>query len=185
MPMTFVAPRSRRSVDAGEAASLVSASKRPAPCAPAARGFSMIEMVIVLGIAGILIAIAMPLVDRYVEKSRVVTAVIEIGEMSKAIRTYEKANGALPASLAAVDAKYAGKVDPWGYAYQYFNLRTATGNGQARKDKRLAPLNSDFDLYSIGRDGDTAASLGNSKARDDVVRARDGGFVGLAEEFDP
>jgi general secretion pathway protein G len=46
-------------------------------------------------------------------------------------------------------------------------------------------LNSDFDLYSVGRDGLTAASLLNSKSRDDVVRARDGSFVGTAQEFDP
>ena len=176
--MTFVAPSCCRSVDARNRASLRWLVDRQG-------GFSLVEMIIVLGIAGILIAIALPLLDRYIEKSRVTTAVIEIGEMSKAIRTFEKANGALPASLGAADAKYAGKIDPWGYPYEYYNLRAMAGNGQARKDKKLAPLNSDFDLYSIGRDGQTAASLGNNKARDDVVRARDGGFIGIAEEFDP
>ena len=49
----------------------------------------------------------------------------------------------------------------------------------------LAPLNSDFDLYTVGPDGITHASLGNSASRDDIVRARDGGFIGTAEEFDP
>ena len=89
----------------------------------------------------------------------------------------------LPDTLA--DVSLDTKVDPWNRPYQYFNLRTAKGNGQARKDKKLAPLNSDFDLYSVGPDGLTAAQLNNSKSRDDVVRARDGGFLGTAEEFDP
>ena len=29
------------------------------------------------------------------------------------------------------------------------------------------------------------ASLANAVSRDDIVRARDGGFIGTAEEFDP
>lgn len=157
-------------------------------------GFSLVEMIIVLAIGGIVLAIAIPLAERYIEKSRVTTAVIEVGEMSKVIKEYEKTTGALPAGFAALDAwleargrpqRYAGRLDPWGFPYEYWNLRASNGNGQARKDKKLAPLNSDFDLYSIGKDGLTSSSLGNSRARDDVVRARDGGFIGLAEEFDP
>jgi len=61
----------------------------------------------------------------------------------------------------------------------------AHGNGQARQDKILRPLNSDFDLYSIGPDGLTLPSLAKPESRDDIVRARDGAFVGPASEFDP
>ena len=38
-------------------------------------------------------------------------------------------------------------------------------------------------MLSFGRQ--TAASLGSSNSRDDVIRARDGAFIGTAEEFDP
>ena len=147
------------------------------------RGFTLVEILIVLAIAGIIAAIAFPAVDRYIERSRVAECVVTIGTMSESIKKFERANGALPASLAA--AGYGGKLDPWSRPYEYHNLLTGAGNGQARKDKKLAPLNSDFDLYSVGRDGETAASLGNAKSRDDIVRARDGRFIGLAEEFDP
>ena len=186
--MTFVAPAVRLSVDAPRprcvaSSRLESETSRAGRGATRQRAFTLVELLLVLAIGGIIIAIAMPLFERYIEKSRVITAVVEIGEMSKAIRTYEKANGALPASLTI--AGYPNKLDPWGYAYQYIDLRSLNGNGTARKDKKLAPLNSDFDLYSVGKDGETAASLGNSKSRDDIVRARDGGFIGLAEEFDP
>ena len=148
-----------------------------------ARGFSLLEIAIVLSIAGILIAIAVPGMESYILRNRVAQAVVEINDMSTKIRQYEVAKAALPNTLA--DAGFGGKVDPWGRPYEYFNLRTAAGNGQARKDKKLAPLNSDYDLYSVGPDGITQSSLGNSASRDDVVRARDGGFVGTAEEFDP
>lgn len=148
-----------------------------------ARGFSLVEMIIVLAIGGILITILVPGVRSYMDRSRVAQAVVEIGDMSTKIRQKSKSTGALPDSLDA--AGFAGKADPWGFPYQYLNLANSQGNGTARKDKKLAPLNSDFDLYSVGRDGQTHGSLANPVSRDDIVRARDGGFIGLASDFDP
>ena len=151
-------------------------------------GFTVVEMVLVMAIIGIAFAIAVPAVQTYTLRTRINQAKVELGEMQKAIRDYDKAKGVLPESLADLkiaDVALSDRRDPWGSAYQYFNLRTSHGNGQARKDKKLAPLNSDFDLYSMGPDGLTQASLSNAVSRDDVVRARDGGFIGTAEEFDP
>jgi general secretion pathway protein G len=147
------------------------------------RGFSLVEIVIVIAIGGIVLAIAVPGVQSYIDRSRQSQAIVEIGNMSTTIRQQLKRTGTLPDSLD--QAGFAGKTDPWGFPYQYFNLITAKGNGQARKDKKLAPLNTDFDLYSVGGDGQTAASLVNKVSRDDIVRARDGGFIGLASDFDP
>jgi len=148
-----------------------------------ARGFSLVETAIVIAIGAILLAIVVPGVQAYLERGRVAQAVLEIGDISTAIRKTVKSTGVVPDSLDA--AGFGGRVDPWGHPYEYFNLISSKGNGQARKDKKLAPLNSDFDLYSVGSDGQTAASLVNAKSRDDIVRARDGGFVGLASDFDP
>jgi general secretion pathway protein G len=146
-------------------------------------GFTVVEIIIVLMIAGLVLAVALPAYERYVERARVMETVFAIGEMSKGIRKHEVSKGALPDSL--MEAGYGTSNDPWGNAYQYFNLRNSKGNGQARKDKKLAPLNSDFDLYSIGPDGLTAFQLSHKSSRDDIVRARDGGYIGTAEEFDP
>ncbi len=148
-----------------------------------ARGFTLIEIIIVLAVVGVLLSIAVPAVESYIDRSRIAQSAVDIDGMQATIKKYRLANGALPNLLD--DAGLGGKLDPWGQPYEYYNLSTKTGNGQPRKDKKLAPLNSDYDLYSVGRDGQTQSSLVNSVSRDDIVRARDGGFIGLAEDFDP
>jgi len=60
------------------------------------------------------------------------------------------------------------------------------GNGSAgrpRKDRFLHPINSDYDLYSMGKDGESVEPLTAQKSHDDVIRGNDGSFVGLAVEF--
>lgn len=147
------------------------------------RGFSLVEILFVVGIVAFVAWLTVPALNRYLQRSRVHAAVQDVKLMAEDIKKYERTRGALPATLA--DVGYSGKTDPWGNDYRYVNLLTSTGNGEARKDKKLAPLNSDFDLYSVGADGATHAQLGNSASRDDIVRARDGRFIGLAAEFDP
>ena len=147
-----------------------------------ARGFTLVEIILILTIVGVLAAMTWPMLNRYVDRARVREATVQLGELSRAVREWDRTNGFLPATLAAAGLE---RTDPWGNSYRYFNLRTASGNGQARKDKKLAPLNSDFDLYSVGKDGVTQENLGHASSRDDIVRARDGAFIGPAEEFDP
>ena len=149
----------------------------------AGRGFTILEMAIVIAIAGVIIAITVPRMQGYIDRNRVATAIVEIGEMSAKIRQYEVSKAVLPDTLD--DVGYGGRVDPWSQPYEYVNLRTSPASVKARKDQNLKPLNSDYDLYSIGPDGLTAPSLTNAKSRDDVIRARDGQFIGTAAEFDP
>ena len=54
---------------------------------------------------------------------------------------------------------------------------------QPRKDRFLVPINSDYDLYSMGKDRESIAPLTAKKSHDDIVRANDGAFVGLASDF--
>lgn len=57
------------------------------------------------------------------------------------------------------------------------------GVGGLRKDGKLNPLNTDFDLYSNGRDGDSKGPLSAKASRDDIVRANNGAFIGLGEDY--
>lgn len=62
------------------------------------------------------------------------------------------------------------------------NSSTSAGIG-VRKDRFGAPLNTDFDLYSMGKNRESADLLSTPKSYDDIVRASDGMFVGLASDF--
>lgn len=75
-----------------------------------------------------------------------------------------------------------------GWSWFVSSAHAAPGGGggpppKPRKDRFLVPINSDYDLYSKGRDGESVAPLTAQKSHDDVVRANDGAFVGLAVNF--
>jgi general secretion pathway protein G len=66
----------------------------------------------------------------------------------------------------------------------YLYRRAAdTSKTQLRKDDELVPLNSDFDLYSLGPDGESALALPAAPSHDDVVRAGNGSYIGLAVNY--
>ena len=146
------------------------------------RGMTIVEIVIVLAIVGILASIGIPLYNNYRFNAMVSQARSDIVSMDYLIAQYQADNlGDLPDSLA--DIGKAGMLDPWGTPYQYLNLVTLKGNGKARKDKNLVPINSDYDLYSSGLDGNSVGPLTAKASRDDIVRANNGRFVGLASDY--
>jgi general secretion pathway protein G len=148
-----------------------------------ARGFTLIELMLGVAILGILIAIAVPAYQSYQDRVRMFKAVADIKSIEALVLTYKAEERSLPANLGQVGA--AGMRDPWGNPYQYMNLEDINGNGKARKNKNLVPINSDFDLWSNGKDGASQSPLTAQVSRDDIVRANDGRFVGLASEYDP
>ncbi len=78
----------------------------------------------------------------------------------------------------------AGKLDPWGNPYEYLNVfNDGHGPPHPRKDHFLHPLNSDYDLYSMGADGDTKVPLTARASRDDIIRASNGGYIGIAADY--
>ncbi len=144
-------------------------------------GFTLIELVITVAVLAILAAIAQGQYARFVERARIATAASDIATMElEIVRFQQLPNGPLPASLA--DIGRANFLDPWGRPYHYTNLRT-TNKGAARKDRRLNPLNSDYDLFSAGKNGVFKKQVSQKDSLDDVIRARDGGYIGLAEDF--
>ncbi len=96
------------------------------------------------------------------------------------VESYYQANDIYPNSLTDVNMNLV--LDPWGLAYEYLNLAGAP-LGQMRKDQALVPINSDYDLYSKGLDGASVAPLTAAASRDDIVRANNGSFIGIASDY--
>jgi general secretion pathway protein G len=145
-------------------------------------GFTLIEIIIAVAILGVLVAIAIPNFISYRYRAQVAAAISEIKLIEKAIAIHVADGNDLPDSLSDIGKDQI--IDPWGNPYRYLRLDGGTTpgiNGKRRKDKNANPVNSDYDLYSMGRDGQTTAQFTAKKARDDVVRANDGTYYGLAE----
>ena len=148
-------------------------------------GFTLVEILLVLAIAAVLISLAVPLYSEYIEKAKVVRAISEIVSISKSITAYNLENNRYPESLDEVG--WGALKDPWGAPYRYLNIATALsshGPGTSpRMDRWVHPINSDYDLYSIGKDGQSQPPLTAHMSKDDVIRANDGAYVGLASKF--
>jgi general secretion pathway protein G len=136
---------------------------------------------VVIAILGTLASIAIPAYSSYLDKANIARATTEIRVLEKEILAYQAANETLPNSLADIGRN--GMLDPWGRPYEYLNVTTATDKGKCRKDHFLNPLNSDFDLYSVGKDGKSASPLTSANSKDDILRANNGAFVGKAEDY--
>lgn len=154
----------------------------PRRFAPLARdGFTVTELLIIAAVIGVISAIAIPGYLTSVENARIARGVADIKVVEADIRIFNSLNDRWPSTLA--EARRTVTRDPWGHDYVYTDLTSIKGKGKARKDRFLNPLNSDFDLYSVGRDGASSTPLTAAKSRDDIVRANDGGFIGLAADF--
>ena len=143
-------------------------------------GYTLVELMLVVLLLGVLAAVVLPFYKGYKEKIRISQAVHDIAAISVAASNYWNDNHAYPSSLA--DIGLAGTLDPWGYPYVYYNI-DANGKGGARKDHALNPLNTDFDIYSVGADGKSKPQITQKQSLDDVIRASNGTFVGLASDF--
>jgi general secretion pathway protein G len=146
-----------------------------------AAGLTLIEVMFAILIVSVLGGIAHSEISAYREKIRRAQAVQDILALQVRIRQYEIDEYKPPASL--VEIGRAGMLDPWGRAYVYTDLGAPGGHGAARKDHSLNPINSDYDIYSMGPDGDTKPQLTHKLSLDDIVRAHDGAFIGVAADF--
>ncbi len=145
------------------------------------RGYSLVELMLVLALSGILASVTVPAYARHVERARIAESVGVISDMSLRVYLFRELSGHFPDTLA--EAVSILPLDPWGQPYRYLRIDGAPNSAsQRRADAFLKRLNTDFDLYSIGADGRTTRGLGGA-GKDDIVRAGNGAFVELGEDF--
>ena len=154
-------------------------------------GYSLMELLIALVIAGILAVIAIPMFggsgidcnDKdhrlgYTERARVANATGALGEINIRADMFDLNHGRPPASL--VEMGLEDKLDPWGNPYVFTSFEGMQGNGPKRKDHNMVPVNSYFDVYSMGPDGKTATPFTSIPGGDDIVVAGNGQYIGVA-----
>ena len=144
------------------------------------RGLTVIELLIILAIVATLATIVLLFYGDVSEQAKIARAIADIATISGEIDTFEMMNERLPTGLAEVGR--ATLRDPWGNPYEYLDY-SAGPAGNIRKDHALHPLNSSYDLYSKGKDGQSQPPLTAAQSRDDIVRANDGGYIGLASKY--
>ncbi len=150
------------------------------------RGFTLIEVVLVATITGSLAALAIPNVQRIMEDAKVVEAMSDIRIYAATARDHKLVNGKLPDSFDKFGYDDP-PLDPWGNEYEYLliegQFEVYPPGKKPRQDRFLRPVNRDFDIYSRGPDGETSDNLTDADSLDDIIRANDGGFVGIAEDY--
>lgn len=138
----------------------------------AQRGFTLIEIMVVVVIIGVLGAIVVPQFMNRPDQAKVTAAKIDIQAIATALEMYRLDNFHYPSTqqgLEALSKRPSGMpparnwnphgylknlpVDPWGTPYQFLN-------------PGVQSVDSSYDLYSLGSDGVVggeghAADIGN------------------------
>jgi general secretion pathway protein G len=142
-------------------------------------GVTLLELMVVVAAIVLLTTFAIPAFTGYIERTRTSAAISDIGTITLQIYRWQLNTRRFPASLAE-----AGIVmtDPWGRPYEYTRVE-GTPQNQLRKDHNLHPINTDFDLYSVGPDGASQRPLTAGPSRDDIIRANNGAYVGVARNY--
>jgi len=131
-------------------------SIRQSPAVNAARGFTLIEIMVVVVIMGILAALIVPKLMGRTDDARIIAAKQDIATVMQALKLYKLDNQRYPTTEQGLQAlvtkpttgpasdgwKTGGYIDklpkdPWGFPYQY-----------------LSPgIKGELDVFSLGADG--------------------------------
>ncbi|BAK77919.1 type II secretion system protein G [Pseudogulbenkiania sp. NH8B] len=122
------------------------------------RGFTLLELLVVMVIIGLLAGYVAPRYFAQVGKAEVKTARAQIDALEKALDQYRLDTGHYPSSEQGLNALYTRPsdepkwegpylkkgvpLDPWGTAYQY----------------RKPGEHGEYDLFSYGKDGQAGGS---------------------------
>lgn len=149
-------------------------------------GFTLIELLIVMAILSILATIAYYHYSGFITQTQETRAIADIKQIAQLIEEFNETNGRYPSDLSELNR--GPFTDPWGNPYQYVYIAEDDKKGKdkqkARRDRNQKPINTYYDLWSNGADGDYQQQVNGAKSRDDIIRAWDGSFVGLGKNLD-
>jgi len=86
------------------------------------KGFTLIELMIVVAIIGILAAVAIPAYQNYIIKSKLASVATSMDPIKLALGMYYQTNGAFPTAVFTVTSANAGTVTPTGGTDSFFSL---------------------------------------------------------------
>lgn len=90
------------------------------------KGFSLIELMIVIAVIGILVAVALPRFSSMTDDARLTKARSDCMEIAKCVYKFNTMEGQICEQLAELKGKYLSNVDtlrdPWGQAYGYDHM---------------------------------------------------------------
>ncbi len=138
-------------------------------------GFTLVELVVVVGIVGVLATMAIPMLNQYVTQTRNKRSIADIRSIDKAITAYMIEKNAPPANLNEVNM--GGQTDPWGRLYIYRNHVQGDAPLEGSSGDKLNE-HSNYDLCSGGIDGVCSDNFVVPDSKDDIVRYEDGTMVG-------
>jgi general secretion pathway protein G len=129
-------------------------------------GYTLLELLVVMGILAVLTAVATPQLMGYFGKAKTQSVQLQIENIGTALELYYMENGSYPSAgvglKALVEAtpeaphwngpyikKVKNLLDPWGRPYQY-NFPTANG---------------DYEVYSLGANGKATSASAEPTTR--------------------
>jgi general secretion pathway protein G len=151
------------------------------PSALPRRGFTVVELLVAIALIGVLATMAGMHLFHRLQAAKLVRAMGDLRSLEGEIDAFILEFGFLPGSLEEVVNGVPS--DPWGRPYEYLAFQGEGWQGRVRRDRFLIPLNTAYDLYSVGPDGESRAPLPPPVSWDDVIRANDGFFLGQASDF--
>jgi general secretion pathway protein G len=140
---------------------VVAAAARPAQARQ--RGFTLIELMVVLAIIGVLAALIVPNVLGRADDARITAARTDVGNLMQALKLYKLDNQRFPSTEQGLNAlilkpttepvpgnwkPYLDKLpkDPWGRPYQFLN----------------PGIKGEVDVLSFGADGQAGGEGNNA-----------------------
>lgn len=118
------------------------------------KGFTLIELMLVVIIIGALVAMVMPRLTGRTEQARTTAASADIqANIATALKLYELDNGGFPSTEEGLNALLSKPASAQNWHGPYLEKRPIDPWGREYKYKSPGEHRQDYDLYSLGKDG--------------------------------